>query len=39
MPNNSVNTNVSAMVALQQLNGTNKLLDQIQQRVNTGLRV
>jgi flagellin len=39
MPNNSVNTNVSAMVALQQLNSTNKLLDKVQQRVNTGLRV
>ncbi|MBM3557298.1 MAG: flagellin [Alphaproteobacteria bacterium] len=36
---NSVNTNVSAMVALQQLNYTNKVLDQTQQRVNTGLRV
>ncbi|MBM3569583.1 MAG: flagellin [Alphaproteobacteria bacterium] len=39
MPALSVNTNVSAMVALQQLNNTNKLLDQSQQRVNTGLRV
>ena len=38
MPN-SVNTNVSAMVALQQLNRTNKSLDMTQQRVNTGLRV
>jgi flagellin len=36
---NSVNTNVSAMVALQQLNYTNKILDMTQQRVNTGLRV
>jgi len=38
MPN-SVNTNVGAMVALQQLNATNKSLDRTQQRVNTGLRV
>ena len=36
---NSVNTNVSAMVALQSLNSTNKSLDMTQQRVNTGLRV
>jgi flagellin len=38
MPN-SVNTNVGAMVALQQLNATNAALDRTQQRVNTGLRV
>ncbi|MBM3555380.1 MAG: flagellin [Alphaproteobacteria bacterium] len=37
--NNSVNTNVSAMVALQNLNSTNRMLDSVQERVNTGLRV
>ena len=35
----SVNTNIGAMVALQSLNKTNKMLDITQQRVNTGLRV
>jgi flagellin len=35
----SVNTNVSAMVALQNLNATNRALDVSQNRINTGLRV
>ncbi len=35
----SVNTNVSAMVALQNLNATNRALDTVQNRINTGLRV
>jgi len=35
----SVNTNVGAMVALQNLNATNKALDRTQSRINTGLRV
>lgn len=35
----SVNTNVSAMVALQNLNATSRMLDEVQSRVNTGLKV
>ena len=35
----SVNTNYGAMVALQNLNATNKMLADVQNRVNTGLRV
>lgn len=35
----SVNTNYGAMVALQNLNATNKMLEDVQNRVNTGLRV
>ncbi len=35
----SVNTNYGAMVALQNLNATNKALADVQNRVNTGLRV
>ena len=38
MPN-SVNTNVGAMVALQNLNATNKDLGTVQSRINTGLRI
>jgi flagellin len=36
---NSVITNASAMVALQNLNATNAALNQTQSRINTGLRV
>jgi flagellin len=36
---NSVNTNVGAMVALQNLNATNADLQQTQTRINTGLKV
>jgi flagellin len=36
---NSVNTNVGAMTALQNLNATNTELSQTQTRINTGLRV
>ncbi len=36
---NSVNTNTGAMVALQNLNATNRDLDQVQNRINTGRRV
>jgi flagellin len=36
---NSINTNVGAMVALQNLNSTNRQLDKVQNRVSTGLRV
>ena len=36
---NSVNTNVGAMVALQNLNTTNRELSDTQTRINTGLRV
>ena len=39
MPINSVNTNASAMIALQSLNTTNKALDTTQNRINTGLKV
>ena len=35
----SVNTNVSAMVALQQLNVTNRDMAEVQTRINTGLKV
>ncbi|MEM1019589.1 MAG: flagellin [Sphingomonadales bacterium] len=35
----SVNTNASAFVALQNLNGTNAQLNQVQNRINTGLAV
>ena len=35
----SVNTNSGAMVALQNLNSTNKQLAEVQQRINTGLKV
>ncbi len=36
---NSVNTNSGAMVALQNLNSTNRELDQVQSRINTGKKV
>jgi flagellin len=36
---NSVNTNVGAMVALQNLNATNRELSDTQTRINTGFRV
>jgi flagellin len=36
---NSVNTNVGAMVALQNLNSTNSQLQTTQSRINTGLKV
>jgi flagellin len=39
MPMNSVNTNVGAMVALQNLNKTNTDLNTTQSRINTGLKV
>ena len=39
MPQNSINTNVSAFVALQNLNTVNNRLDSIQNRVSTGLKV
>ena len=39
MPMNSVNTNVGAMVALQNLNSTNSELATTQTRINTGKRV
>lgn len=35
----SVNTNFGALVALQNLNATNKQLDEVQSRINTGLKV
>lgn len=35
----SVNTNTGAYVALQNLNATNKQLESVQQRINTGLAV
>ena len=35
----SVNTNYGAMVALQQLNGTNSALETSQSRINTGMKV
>ncbi len=35
----SVNTNVSALVALQNLNATNRQLETVQTRINTGLKV
>jgi len=39
MPFNSVNTNVGAMVALQNLNATNAELNTTQTRINTGKKV
>jgi len=39
MPTNSVNTNVGAMIALQNLNKTNEDLTVTQGRINTGKRV
>ncbi|HEY9219663.1 MAG TPA: flagellin [Phenylobacterium sp.] len=36
---NSVNTNVGAMVALQNLNSTNAQLFEVQNRINTGKRI
>ena len=39
MPSNSVNTNVGAMVALQNLNMTNAELFTTQTRINTGKRI
>lgn len=39
MPVNSVNTNVGAMIALQNLNRTNTDLQTTQNRINTGLKV
>ena len=39
MLNNSVNTNVGAMIALQNLNKTNSDLSTTQNRINTGLKV
>ena len=39
MPMNSVNTNVGAMIALQNLNATNAELNTTQPRINTGKRV
>lgn len=35
----SVNTNKSALIALQNLNATNEKLEQVQSKINTGLRV
>ena len=35
----TVNTNVGAMVALQNLNMTNRDLEMVQNRINTGFRV
>ncbi|ACG77798.1 flagellin FljM [Phenylobacterium zucineum HLK1] len=39
MPMNSVNTNVGAMIALQNLNSTNTELATTQTRINTGKRI
>ena len=39
MPVNSINTNTSALVALQALNSTNRELDKVQDRISTGLKV
>jgi flagellin len=39
MSMNSVNTNKGAMIALQNLNATNKDLGVVQNRVNTGLKI
>jgi len=39
MPLNSVNTNVGALVALQNLNSTNTELNSVQSRINTGKKV
>ncbi|MCW5730752.1 MAG: flagellin [Alphaproteobacteria bacterium] len=35
----SVNTNVSSLAAIRQLNLTNRQLEQVQQRINSGLKV
>jgi flagellin len=39
MPVNSINTNVGALVALQNLNATNSQLQVTENRINTGLKV
>ena len=39
MPLNSVNTNIGALVALQNLNSTNSELNTVQSRINTGKKV
>src|ERR1700724_591057 len=39
MPINSVNTNQSAQIALQSLNATNSMLQNVQKHVSTGFRV
>ena len=39
MAMNSVNTNQGAMIALQNLNATNKDLGTVQNRINTGLKI
>ena len=39
MAMNSINTNVGALIALQNLNSTSSQLGQVQNRINTGLRV
>lgn len=39
MPNNSVNTNMGAMIALQNLNATNADLTMVQNRISTGKKV
>jgi len=39
MPVNSINTNTSALVALQALNAMNRELDTVQDRISTGLKV
>ena len=39
MAMNSINTNASAMIALQNLNGTNSQLATTQSRINTGFKV
>jgi len=36
---NSVNTNIGALIALQNLNATNNELNTVQNRINTGLKV
>ncbi|MDR7229718.1 flagellin [Caulobacter sp. BE264] len=36
---NSINTNAGAMIALQNLNGTNSELTTVQQRINTGKKI
>ena len=35
----SINTNASALIALQNLNASNSKLDEVQQRISTGLKV
>jgi flagellin len=39
MPSNSINTNYSAMIALQALNAVNGELSTVQQRIATGLKI